>query len=189
MISGKLLFKIAGLTALVALAFYFAGLAQNNESVRQAVTGYGYTGIFIVSLIGGFNLLVPIPVVAFMPLFLESGFNFWPAILTITLGMTLADSVSYVLGRLGHQIAHHWTKEKFLEKLESFKGRYEITPVIIIFLFASFAPLPNEVLLVPFGFIGYRFLRILPVLVAGNFIFNILYSLGALGIFNAIWGI
>ena len=67
-------FFVQGLSLVIVIgvAFYFADLARGNENLQRIIAGYGYIGIFVVSLISGFNLLVPIPAISFLPLFLES---------------------------------------------------------------------------------------------------------------------
>ena len=69
------------LIAIIILgAFYIASLAGESELIKDYVSRYGYIGLFITALISGFNLLIPIPAVAFLPLFIESGLYFWPSI-------------------------------------------------------------------------------------------------------------
>ncbi len=170
--------------AVIALAFYFAHFARESESIKNIIGTYGYIGIFTISLISGFNFVVPIPAISFLPLFLESGLSYWTTIVIISVGMTVADSFAYFLGNLGTQMVRGATAKKLEVKIKLIHEKYNWAPFIILFLFAAVAPLPNEVLLVPFAFLNYRFIYLIPILFAGNFVFNFLFSKGILNIFN-----
>lgn len=183
-LSAKILFRAILLAAIIVFAFYLANTAEENEHVQKLVADYGYAGIFIAAVVSGFNLIVPVPAVAFLPLFLASGLSFIPTIVLITLGVTIADIAAYLLGKAGHHVIHYSFEESALRKLERVRERYHWAPMTILFFFAAFAPLPNEVLLVPLGLLGYRLARIMPVVFAGNLVFNSLYATGTLGLFN-----
>ena len=172
------------LIAVIALAFYLARLAQGNGAVQEIVAAYGYAGIFVVSVVSGFNLVVPVPAIAFLPLFLTSGLSFLPTILVIAAGVSLADSVAYFAGRIGRHVLAYAFEERLILRLERVRERYHWAPLTAFFLFAAFVPLPNEILVVPLGLLGYRFLQILPVAFAGNLAFNSLYATGTIGLFN-----
>lgn len=170
----------------VALIFYFSQFAKESEFVRNFVQSYGYFGVFVISIISGFNLAVPIPAVAFLPLFIEFGMDFWTTIILIAIGVTLADSLAYFVGRVGKEIVVHSFEEKILIKLGNIRERYPRAPMFILFFFASLVPFPNEVLVVPLGFLGYRPLKVIPVVFVGNLAFNALYAAGLINIFQLL---
>ncbi len=182
----KLVIQGISLIAVIGGAFYFADLARGNENIQRIITSYGYVGIFIISMISGFNFIIPIPAISFLPLCIESGLNLYTVIAIISLGMTVADTIAYFLGNLGKKMVSHTFSEKIESKIKIIHEKYEWAPLSILFLFASLAPLPNEILLVPFAFLGYRLRHIVPVLFAGNVVFNILYSKGILNIFSLL---
>jgi len=177
---------ILALGAIIAFAFYLSRLIQGNETVQDLVAQYGYVGIFLISLISGFNLAIPVPAAAFMPLFLEAGLLFWPAIFLMAIGVTTADFIAYFFGKIGQQVVVHSADGNTLSRLENIRRRYYWGPIIFLFLFSSLAPFPNEIILVPMGFLGYHFLRILPVVFVGNFIFNILYVSSFANLFEVL---
>ena len=181
-------FFVQGLSLVIVIgvAFYFADLARGNENLQRIIAGYGYIGIFVVSLISGFNLLVPIPAISFLPLFLESGLSFSTTVAVISLGMTVADSAAYFLGKWGKKMTPASFGKKIEVKIKIIHEKYNWAPLVILFLFAAVAPLPNELLLVPFAFLNYRLIHILPILFAGNIVFNLLYSKGIVNIFNLL---
>lgn len=171
------------LAIILAGAFFTARFAQESEQVRALVAEYGYFGIFLVSAISGFNLAVPIPAIAFLPLFMESGLSFWPVVWFIVAGLTLADLVAYYLGRVGHQALAH-SNSRFLLVLQKTRKRFRWAPIVILFFFASFVPLPNEILLVPLGFLGYRLAYVFPVVFSGHLVFNTLYGTGIINLYE-----
>jgi membrane protein YqaA with SNARE-associated domain len=180
----KPVFQGLFLLLFIGLAFYFAHLAKGSEAIRATVASYGYIGIFIISIISGFNLVVPIPAISFLPLFLQSGLGFWPTIFIITIGMTLADTVAYLLGDLGKKFMPTNLSKKLERYIKIIHEKYNWAPLIILFFFAAVVPLPNELLLLPFAFLNYRLVHIFPVVFTGNLVLNILYSQGIINIFG-----
>ena len=170
--------------AILAGGFYLAHLIQNNSTAAEIVGNYGYFGAFIISIIGGLNLVVPVPAVAFLPVFLESGLNFWFLILIMGIGVTLADSVAFFVGKLGHEFAHHAGHGASLRWVRHVRERHPLAPFFAAFFFSVFVPLPNEILMVPLGFLGYRFVYIFPIVLVGNLFFHLLYATGTLGILH-----
>lgn len=180
----KILLQVLFLVGIIALAFYLAELSKETESIRNIVANFGYPGVFVIALISGFNLVIPIPAIAFIPLIIESGLRFWPALFFIVIGMTIADMAAYYLGRIGHNITSISADNKILVKLGRLRERYKYAPMLLLLLFAAFAPLPNEIILIPFGFMGYKLLQVFPIILIGNLIFNIIYSSALISIFE-----
>lgn len=186
--SRKIILQVAGLILVLAFALYAAYLAQGNDIVKQAVLDYGYVGIFALAFATGFNLVVPIPAIAFMPLFLEVGLNFWVTVAIITVGITLADSFAYLIGGIGHEMLMNnpkYSRERSVfKKLLRLKKKHVHAPLIFLFFYSIIAPLPNELLVIPLALLGYRYLQIFPIVLIGNFIFNIIYAQGIEGLFD-----
>ncbi|MEK7612245.1 MAG: hypothetical protein AAB407_02805 [Patescibacteria group bacterium] len=177
----KHLFLGIALLVLILWLGYFAG---QNEFIREEVARFGYGGVFIASIIAGFNFIAPVPAISFLPLFIESGLQFWPTILIIIAGTVLADSVAYFVGDAARKVALDAPKRKIYAFLERFKTRPWIM-FTILFFFAALVPLPNELIIVPMGFLGYRLLSIFPILIAGNAVFNLAYGTAILrGLFT-----
>jgi uncharacterized membrane protein YdjX (TVP38/TMEM64 family) len=180
----KIILEGLGLLIVISLALYLARLVQDNEFIQEIVLSYGYLGIFLISIFSGFNLIVPIPAVAFLPLFLQSGLSFWPTIFLITLGVSLADTLAYVFAKAGKDIASQSLGEEKFKRFYQWGLSHPRAPLIVLFFYACLAPLPNELMLVPMALSSYRLRQIVPILVAGNFIHQFLYSKGILGIFH-----
>lgn len=182
----KLLLQVAFIAVVIAFAFWAAQFARENTVVQAFVSSYGYIAIFLVSIISGFNLIVPIPAVSFLPLFLESGLNLWVVLLIMTIGMALADSIAYLVGKSGRQIAAIRDHSKLFAKIDALRARYRRAPLFVLFAFASIVPLPNEVLVIPMGFMGYRLREIILPVLFGNGVFNILTAFGIISLFRVL---
>jgi len=148
------------------------------------VEDYGYIGIFVISLIGGFNFAVPVPVVSFLPLFLELEKSGVLAVLIIAIGSTFADTIAYLIGRMGRQFFH--PRAGVLARLNKMRNRYYWSPLIALGLFAAFVPFSNEIFVVPLGFMRYRMRHMFLPLLLGNLVFNILSAFGVLSLFNLL---
>lgn len=171
--------------AIMGAAFWLAAQAEKSAIISDSIARYGHVGIFLASILSGFNLVVPIPIISFLPSFLASGLSFWPTVIIITTGMVVGDAIGYLLGRAGRLFL---TKPmlRSLARLEKLSEEYFWAPIIILFLFASLVPLPNELLVLPLAVLGYRFYYILPALFFGNLLFNIYSGYGILKLLENI---
>lgn len=174
----KVIINFLSLVFLAGIVFLFADLAKDSDGIRSFIVNYGYTGLFLVAIISGFNLIVPIPAIAFFPLAVSVGLNSWIVITVITVGMTMGDSIGFFLGRTGRSVIEQDKLPRFIKKIEKYlEGRPNAVPVVV-FLYASFVPLPNEALVIPISFIKRPWWHILAPVLAGNAIFNILVAFG-----------
>lgn len=176
--------KIVIVAAILLLGMWLGRIATHSDIIQSLVARFGYAGIFVIAFISGFNLLVPIPAVAFVPVFLASGQDLTTIIVIIALGVTLADLIAFYIGRAGREISSV-RRTKVMQRMERFRQRHYWWPIISMFCWACIAPLPNEVLAMPLGLMGYPVWHVIPPLLVGNLIFN---SLAAFGI-AALWGI
>jgi membrane protein YqaA with SNARE-associated domain len=177
----------AGLLAVLTAAWWLARLAHDSEAVKQAVAMYGYIGVFLVAFVSGLNLVVPIPATAFIPLFLEAGLVFSVSVMVMSAGMTVADGIAYAFGFLGRTAyATVQGNGKAIRRLEAIRRRHRHGPLLALLAFASFVPLPNEVMVIPLGVLGYRPTYILPIVFVGNIIFNTLYASGIVRLFQFV---
>jgi len=128
----------------------------------------------------------PVPIVAFTPIFVELGLNTVLVVVAIVIGLTMGDLVTYAFGVLGRRLSGG-KENKVLVRLEAYSKKYKTLPLWILFFWASFIPIPNEVLLLPLGLLGYRLVHILPPLILGNIVLNTLVASGVVGIFSALF--
>lgn len=173
--------RIAALAAVIALVVWVNEYAAANLEVVAAVQRFGYAGLFAVSAVSGFNLLVPIPIIAFFPFLMQAGLAPAPALIVIASGMTVGDLVGFLLGRAGRKLVErpHW-----LVRLERLQARHRLAPYVLLFLYAAFIPLPNELVVIPMALIGCRMLGVVGAALGGNLIFNSLAAAGFQGVFS-----
>ena len=80
--------KIVFFLGIIIAALWLSYTAIENELIQELVLKYGYGGVFLTSLFSGFNIIAPIPIISFLPLFIVSGLNLWIIIFTIAVGLT-----------------------------------------------------------------------------------------------------
>ena len=134
----------------------------------------------------GFNLVIPVPAISFLPVFLTSGLNTFAVVAIIAAGMTLADFVGYLLGKAGRHLALSALERRVANKFEGLKEELHWSPALLLFLFASFIPIPNEVIVIQMAFLGYRLVYILLPVFLGNLVFNSIYAIGTINILKLI---
>jgi membrane protein YqaA with SNARE-associated domain len=174
--------KVLALFGVVAGAVWINLYGAEAAGVEETVRAWGYPGLFAMSALSGFNLLVPIPIVLFFPFFLEIGMNAGAAVVTISAGMTTGDLVGFLLGSIGREVVElpEGRVVRFLRDLR----RRPWVPYVALFFYASFVPLPNEILVIPMAFLGFSIIGIFGSTFVGNLIFNSLAALGLTGVFG-----
>ncbi len=183
--STKIIALLAFISVFLVFVVWLERLVVQSDFFQQMIFSYGYFGIFLASIISGFNVVFPIPMVTFVPIFLASGLSFIPVLVTISLGMTLGDFLGFGLGVLGSKISLS-NAERIKNRLLWLRDRYRIGPLVGLFCFVAFTPIPNEVLVVPMGFLGYRLRVIAPILVFGNLVFNSIAYFGFLNVLEIV---
>jgi len=175
----------SGFILLIAILFilsiYLAGYIAESDVAQEIVGRFGYFGIILLGIVGGFNLLVPVPAATFTPIFVASGFSTFGIIAGLAIGTTVADLISYYVGAIGKHYSG-FPESPLYEKIHTIREKHSKLLVPFIFLYASFAPYPNEAMIVPLAFMGMRMRTfILPVLI-GNTTYNTVLVLGISGI-------
>lgn len=179
----KDILKIIALTVIIGLGVFLGQKVANDESAQLFLQNLGFFGVFIVAYGSGFNLIVPIPAATFVPAFTSAGFEFWTVVTVMAFGLTAADLTAFLIGRAGRGVKEVPTTG-WAAKIERYQKTHPRGRWMILFFYASFFPLPNEVLLLPMGYLGARLRDVfLPVLL-GNFIFNAVASHGIVAITN-----
>lgn len=178
--------RVAVFAIFIVAIFWLTNYIAEEESIQYLVNSFGYYGIYTASVISGFNLIVPIPIIAFISIFLDAGFGFWTTIFVIAAGMTTGDLLGYFLGRLGRHLVQEGMGSKVWvsKKLISIREKNPHLPYLFLFIMASFVPLPNEITVLPMSFLGYKLVFILPIVFVGNLIFNYLSATGVIALFN-----
>ena len=175
--------KLGIIAAVVIAALVISRIASESLAVQEVVETYGYFGVLITAVISSINPIIPIPAVAFVPVFLASGLGFWPVALTIAFGVTLGDTIGYFIGRAGFAVLSDHMAE-YMDKIKEWRKKHPRMPLVILFIYTLIAPTPNELIVIPLALAGYRLAHILPILLVGNFIFNTVLASGLVTFFD-----
>lgn len=179
----KILAITLGVGAVLVATFFFADYVTENENVRAFVERTGYLGMLVISIIAGLNLFVPIPAGTFAPVYAAAGFPLPGIIAVLTIGTTIAGGIGYLIGALGKHVAS-LKYPKVQERIQTFACSHHALILPAVFLFASFSPLPNEVILIPLALAGIKFRHLLLPLIFGNLIYQTLYVYGTTSLFH-----
>lgn len=155
---------------IIALALWLFTLELEGEAKKFALD-YGYFGLFVLSFVGGINLVFPLPHLIFIPPLLDVGLS--PLLITFiaALGTTLGDGVSYLLGAAGNE-AFQKNLSPFRRFIQNIFTKHPKLVFIILFFWAATVPVPNELWVVPAGISGYGIGKILAIAFLGNLVFN-----------------
>jgi membrane protein YqaA with SNARE-associated domain len=170
--AGLLLALVAGIIAL-----------QQSPAVARAITSLvqwgGYTGLLGAAALSGFNLAVPVPVIAFYPSLVAAGLDPVLTVLVIAVGMTIGDAVAIVLGVMGRHTIRP-PDSAFVRWAETVRVQHPERVWIGLTAFAAFVPLPNETVILPLAYLGFRPAGIVACAFVGHVVFNALAALGLL---------
>lgn len=167
-------FLIAALAGVVVWVNLRAG---ELAGLREVAGAAGYWGLLGASVVSGFNLVAPVPVVVFYPFLMESGFTPVPTLATIALGMSLGDFLGYLIGDATRELAND-RLAGFRARAEALHARHRFLPLGLMFLYAAFVPLPNELLVIPMAFMRYSLIGVMTAVLCGNVVFNTMVAFG-----------
>lgn len=176
----KSIYKLVSIILLVVVVFFVNQYVVGHDFIRELAARFGYIGVFLAASISGFNIVVPIPIITFLPLFVDSGLHATTLILIIAVGMTVGDSVGFWLGKVGREIL----SEKSQKLSKKIKAMPPLVAYCFLFFYAAFAPLPNEIIVIPMAILGFKFRYMFIGLLTGNIAFNILAGNGILTLFK-----
>jgi membrane protein YqaA with SNARE-associated domain len=186
----KVLFRSTGLlillAAIFAVAFFAASHILGNEEAQEFVSSFGYFGVFTLSVLSGLNLVVPIPAPAFVPIFTAAGYPLWSIVVTMVVGITIADLVGYLIGLLGKEVMSE-KYPRLIQFLHSLQEKHSNFIIPFIFIYSAFSPLPNEAIMIPLAMMGYKLRTIIIPFVLGTIIYVSLFAYGVQNIFERIF--
>ncbi|MBI3115299.1 MAG: hypothetical protein HYZ09_02290 [Candidatus Kerfeldbacteria bacterium] len=138
---------------------------------------YGYFGAFVASLIGNAFIMVPVPYTAILFLLGALGLN--PLLIGLWggLGAAFGELTSYAAGAIGNAVSH----ERFRHSLAALQRllRHHRRAVYGILFLVGATPIPDDLVLIPIGFIRFGILRtVLPVALGKVTITTLLASFG-----------
>jgi len=134
---------------------------------------YSYVGITSISIVG--NLVPFLPVPYLVAIFLLAPYlDPLLVALCVAVGATLGKCISYLIGRGGHSLLGKNRKDE-LECLSAMLGKYG---AIAVFFFASL-PLPDDIVIIPFGLMKYSFPKFLCALFLGKLVLGFIVAYAA----------
>ena len=164
------------ITTLVFISFFFYKYYTDGEVFFSSfIEHYQYLGVGILSFFSGFVLTLPIPASVWINTYLDAGLFYPLIILVIAIGVTLGDTVSVLFAHYLRDISKK-RNPRVIQRLSSFRERWEKLPLVILLLHSSFAPISNEFLLYPLIFLGYKIKVLLAITFIGNFVFTIIVT-------------
>lgn len=140
------------------------------DVIWVTLQSYGYFGMFILGIVGN---AVPFLTVPFLiPVFFIAGM-LDPLLLGISVGVGSAfgKCVSYAIGRGGVRIFGE-KKQNELKVFSELLGKYGAVAVYIF----TFLPLPDDIIIIPFGMAKYSFKKFFIALLAGKLTLALLVS-------------
>jgi len=142
-----------------------------------------YLIVFLTCLFGGISIFFPFPYYLIVFTLGAGGLNPFLIGLFAGIGLAVGDTTSYLLGHTGRIILPKSSK-RISEKIHKKIALYpEWLKYFLFFIWGALVPLPNDLLLIPMGAIGYSYKKVVIPLVLGSIVFNtIIAFLGAYGL-------
>lgn len=178
-------FLLTSVLLLVTLTgvFHLAQFIVEDTTAQTLVQNFGYWGVLLVSYIAGLNAIVPVPAGSFVPIFVAGGLAMPLIITMLVIGTFLADMTAYLVGVLGRKIATN-KYPRLIHYSTILKEKNKFYVVLGVFLYATFSPLPNELILVPLALMGTPLLLLVPPLLVGTILYQSIFAFGITGLFN-----
>jgi membrane protein YqaA with SNARE-associated domain len=144
------------------------------------LSGLGYFGIFLISLIGSSTIIFPLPASTFVFL-AAAALN--PLLLGIVAGMgaALGELVGYVFGRAGRKIG----QKKFEKELDKARRMFEKYGGFLALIVFAATPLPDDVAGIVAGLLKYDVKRFFVAVSIGKIIFHLVLAYG--GYYGINW--
>jgi len=171
---------IGGIVTIVSgIIYFFQDVIINTSNALSLwmidfAAKYGYIGAFIISVVGNATIILPVPytLVVFA---IAATRQLNPAVLGIVsgFGAALGEVVSYILGR-GISMAE--LERRYGQKFQKIKQLLGENTFWGIFIF-GLTPLPDDLIMVPAGIIGYDFKKAIIACASGKIILNIIIAL------------
>ena len=150
---------------LISLVFFFF---NPEEIVAQVGVKNTYLVVFLISAIGGLSTLTGGAVFTTIATFAAGGASSLGLTLAGGAGIFISDSIFYFLVQYGlKSIPTTW--ENSIEKMRKWIVRHPDWMVLLgTYIYISFTPLPNDLLMIGLVIGGYSYKKIVWVLLAGS---------------------
>lgn len=176
--NSKLKHTITFFSVVFVLIGYTYLLSQYSPEEITKLLGItdGYMFALFISLIAGFSSVFSTTV--FVAVYTLANANFNPIILGICAGFGLAigDGVFFYLGHKGKKVISGKMKIMVDKVLKFIENRKKSTIQFFLFLYISFVPMSNDIVLIPLGYSKFRYRDIVIITFVGNIIAVTLFA-------------
>ena len=137
------------------------------EAFESIVSQFGYSGVFVISLLGSVIPFIPLPYLVVVVLLSQSQ-N--PLLLGLAAGAggAVGKMTSYFLGRFGYIVVG----EKARGNLDALHGVLEKYGALGVFLFAV-TPLPDDLYVIPMGIVRLPLWKFFAANLAGKVVLSV----------------
>ena len=155
---------------LIIIGWSWLLLTFGSEALVELIgVRNGYLVMFFMALFGGVSSITGVTYVATIFTLASAGLN--PALLGLAsgLGISIGDTIYYLIGRFG---LRELAMSRFEEKVRGFTAWLTKKPAWLravgIYIYTGFTPLPNDILTILLGVSRQSYLVVLPPLILGN---------------------
>ncbi|MCS7136419.1 MAG: VTT domain-containing protein [Nitrososphaerota archaeon] len=145
-------------------------ILESFYELIDLLISYGYFGSFIISFMGSLIPFLPLPYLFPIVLLSMRLDPFFIGVLS-GLGGSLGKITSYIVGRFWRKFVSQNSKKN----LDFFRSVIDKYGAIAVFLFAL-TPLPDDIVYIPMGIIGYGFLKFMMANCAGKIVLAVFVS-------------
>ncbi len=180
-----LIISLVVFVVLFFVSYKLSRLISDDAVIKTWIATYGYFVAIFVSFITGFKFIVPVPTITFLPIFVSAGLSPLLIALLLAVGTSLAYIVEYaesrkLLKNIQNKEALSWER-----RIIHWKQKHPALPILFLFLYFSFVPLPSELTL-PIATAHYRNTTVLTTAFLGHCVYNIFYGTWILILFRTL---
>ncbi len=174
----KTIFLVCGVLALIVWSIVLHHIDVNHLVQSIGVTNV-YMILFFIALTSGTSFLTS---AAFYTVFLSyvSATDLHPLLIAVCggVGMSIGDGLYFLFARKAGEILHE-NESMLYQRIHRFFTRLPRWSVYIFtYLYASFSPLPNDILMVTLGAMRYRFRHVWSIIIVGNITLLVMVAYG-----------
>ena len=143
------------------------------QLANSLIDQYGYSGIFIISLLASLIVFVPVPY--FVPLIIAA-LKLDPTLVALlsSMGATIAKITIFRFSYYGGKLVNEQTRKR-MRPFEILVSRYGWLASFL----AAATPLPDDLIYIPLGFVRYNIYKFGISLFAGKFLLALIMAWGS----------
>lgn len=174
-----------GMLFFVGVFSFFAFSTSPEDIIAWIGEENIYIALFFMALLGGSSVFIPFPYYVFVISFGALGLSPFVLGFVSALGTATGDATTYYFARKSRVIISSRMEKFFSQTLEACTKKHPKLVPLFTFFYASFLPLPDDLIMVPAGLMKYPFKRLIASLFLGKLVFNTLLAFS--GLYG--WGI